>query len=375
MTNPTLPPTPAPVKVMLAGLGHAGTKAALIAARQFPSPGYRFIAVDTATELDSLQDDALDQVILMTENWESRIPDLIQGLEMLVIILGLGGKTAPEAARSLLKAAELLNVPVAVIATTPFSFEGDQHRLAATKAYSTLKSAANAVILLPNDLLLGQFPQNYDAVFAYEQADSWIAEVAVSLLKPFTFTNVINVRREKLEWLLKRKNASCAVAIGWGDGDDAITDAVSQIENSPFLQQQLEHGQADAALVIVTFPEGSTLEQVHGCLNALKRHFAPQLELEIGACIDDSVSEEIRIVTLMRFPATRQKNAAETAANHPDENDADTHAAADSRGLTPPETSISDYTTGIFNRNSPTAYRYENLDVPTYIRKHIPIDL
>ena len=370
-------------KVMFIGLGHAGTKVMLTAAEQFNSPHYAFAAADIPNEAINLDIKAIGQAISIESGWEEKLEKSLTGLGLLVLFLGLGGKTAPEAAKTMIAKAQEKNVPVLAFATLPFDFEGEQRKKAASSAAAMLRKIANALIILPNQLLFEQFPKDTNAVAAFERADTWIAEVACSVLKPFTFANIINIRRENLLWLLDCKNATVSVGIGWGEGEDAVTEAVQQLSASPFLKHQTGISQADAAVVMVSLPIDANIGQLEGCLTAVKRLFLPKLKLEIGACQDETLAEGIRIVALMRFPSRSPRKQQDTSVSATAEgtateevqatNAADEPSETD-RQLLLPMTDIMEYKTGIFNKNEPTKYNFENLDVPTYIRRNVHID-
>ncbi len=367
-------------KIMFIGLGHAGTKTMLTAAEQFNSPLYVFAAVDVPNELINLDMKDVGQTFPFEAGWENTLEQSLTGLQLLVIFMGLGGKTAPEAARAAIAKAAEKHLPVVTFATLPFDFEGEQRRTAASRAVTMLRKGSSALILLPNQLLFEQFPDNTNVLAAFERADTWIAEVACSVLKPFTRSNIINIRFENLTWLVDCKNATVSVGIGWGEGEDAVAEAVQQLSASPFLKHQTGISQADAAVVMVSMSMDATIGQLEGCLTAVKRLFSPHLKLEIGACQDETLAEGIRITALMRFPGRtprRQQDASAPSTSAADETHpapaADEPSEAE-RQLLLPMTDIMEYKTGIFNKNEPTKHNFENLDVPTFIRRNIHID-
>ena len=170
-------------KVMFAGLGHAGIKAMLTAAGQFDSQYYSFVAIDTPNEIINLDAKCFDHAFPTEAGWENAFGNSLQGLQMLALFMGLGGKTAPDAAKLAIAAENEKNIPVVAFATLPFSFEGEQRKIAASHAVTALRQGTNATIILPNDLLFSQFPKDSNAMAAFERADEWIAEVACSVLK------------------------------------------------------------------------------------------------------------------------------------------------------------------------------------------------
>ena len=294
------------------------------------------------------------------------VPDFNQR-KMLLLVVGLGGKTGTRAAKAICGAvrAHRPELPVLIMASMPFAFENGERRALAETSLRELRPFASAIIPLDNELLFAQMPPETNSMAAFERADEWLAEVAVSILRPFACANLVNVKFEHLDWLLKERNAQCAIGIGWGEGENAIGDAIAQVMESPFLQRMASSAQADRALAVVTFPEESTLDQVRGCLTTVRSLFADQLSLEMGACVDASVSEGVRIVVLIHFPpAAPTAKGAAARSRH----------GSDRQMMLSFTSSITQSRTGIFSASSPTRYQYHNLDIPTYIRQNIDLD-
>ena len=351
-------------KVLLVGLGYAGVKVVRTAARQFEHPDYAFLAVDQSPEL---QAQCELPVLVTAAGWEQQLPELLDQRNMLLLVVGLGGKTGTRAAKAICGAvrAHRPELPVLIMASMPFAFENGERRALAETSLRELRPFASAIIPLDNELLFAQMPPETNSMAAFERADEWLAEVAVSILRPFACANLVNVKFEHLDWLLKERNAQCAIGIGWGEGENAIGDAIAQVMESPFLQRMASSAQADRALAVVTFPEESTLDQVRGCLTTVRSLFADQLSLEMGACVDASVSEGVRIVVLIHFPpAAPTAKGAAARSRH----------GSDRQMMLSFTSSITQSRTGIFSASSPTRYQYHNLDIPTYIRQNIDLD-
>lgn len=377
------------VKVMMIGLGQAGLKATEIAAKQFEHPHYAFVGIDKGNEVINLPDNNLDLVIALDEGWEQQLEGLLEKLEMVVLVLGLGGKTGFEAAKTIANYAATTKLPVIVMATTPFAFEAETRRAEAGKALNALQKIVNSVIVIPNETLFGLLPPETTFKAAFERADEWIAEASVALLRPFTMQNLLNIKLENLEWLIQKQNTTCSLGIGWGEGEDPVFDAITQLSQCPFLRQYAAVSQADAALVMVTFPEDTTTAHAKGCLDAIKKLFPHIKQLEIGACTDESIPEGIRIIALMRFPkrprvANRIQPSLAFDSTGSGTNDSyqfdnappmvqplePTTQEADGQQLL---LRFNDYSnvTGIFSPTAPTKHNFENLDVPTYLRQGV----
>lgn len=354
-------------KVMLVGFGEEGSKAVLSSLDQFEAPEYAFAVCDVANVLINIEEPRLAGMFYVSPNWEQGIPMALKGLEMVVLLVGLGGHTGGEAAKVFAQEAVKLQIPVVVLATMPFEFEGPQRQAAAAKSLQELKAVVNSVVVIPNELLFSQLAMDTNVRAAFEQADNWLTEVAVNILKPFTYMNLINVRKENLLWLTQKKDSTCAVGIGWGEGENPVAEAIQQLSMSPFLQQRMNEASADAALVMVSVPDDTSIQQLQGYMAAIRNFFPQKMEMEIGACTDESVAEGVRVVALMHFPAGRARaergSGEETTGHRRNRYD-------DSRQLM---LDIPEYKTGIFGNRNNTMYDFVNLDVPTYLRWKVKI--
>ena len=85
---------------------------------------------------------------------ESRIKNLLEGSQTVIILAAMGGKTGSGAAPVIAKIAKEMGILTVCVAITPFSFEGKNKMAQANAAITALKYEADSVIVMSNQALI-----------------------------------------------------------------------------------------------------------------------------------------------------------------------------------------------------------------------------
>jgi len=101
------------------------------------------------------------------------IAETLRGADAVFIVAGLGGGTGTGAAPEVARIARELGVPVtAILATTPFDFEGQPRREKALKGIEELKAVTDLLFVFPNETLNkpgNSFPDFFSAFRAVDE--------------------------------------------------------------------------------------------------------------------------------------------------------------------------------------------------------------
>ena len=82
------------------------------------------------------------------------ITRLVGQMDLVIIVVGLGGGTGSAAAAVVAEVAAKTNALVLAFATSPFSFEGSRRKRIAEQSLGELRQLVHGLIPLPNDVLL-----------------------------------------------------------------------------------------------------------------------------------------------------------------------------------------------------------------------------
>lgn len=118
------------------------------------------------------------QLILLNADDEKFSDDIFDGIEELVIVVGLGGLTGTKFTNLAVKSATEAGIAhINVVATTPFTFEGnDRINLATLAAQKLSNIGAVNVTIFNNENLLTKYP-NLNFFNAFEAADKEIMKI------------------------------------------------------------------------------------------------------------------------------------------------------------------------------------------------------
>lgn len=106
----------------------------------------------------------------------------LMGSDVVVIIAGMGGMMGTGAAPVVARASRGLGAWTIAIVTTPFSFEGKNRWIAASKGIDKLRAIADATILVPNDPVLQFLPPSTTLGTVFEKSKEVMSCAAMALL-------------------------------------------------------------------------------------------------------------------------------------------------------------------------------------------------
>ena len=363
--------------MLMAGVGEGGCQTVATIVRDFVIPGLRPVLADKQVALSRFRLSHASRIDLDVE-WREDYKRCLEGVRYVFILVKLSGEYEINAVKIMAKVTADMNIPFVVFARMPSErFTGAMELKAAENALETLRELANASVVIPDDTLFQTIPGDLPVKMAYERATRWFAEAVAGVARPFASENVSDTNASHLEWLVKRKNATCSVGFGWGSGLDAADEAIERLRQSPFLKHATDAFAVDAALVILSAAPRVTSDQTHQALRQVKSIFDETIHLESCICVDNSLEEDIRITALLR--ATEQAEPVEPADSKPDA-EAAKQIVEPSRRRTGRKSKgaenqmmlvFREEDLGIFSAKEPTKYCGENLDLPTYSRLNL----
>ena len=363
--------------MLMVGVGESGCQTVALIAKDFNISGLCPVLADKRVALSNFRFVKAERIDLDVE-WREDYKRCLQGVSYVFILVKLGGEHEINAVKIMSEVTADMNVPFVVFARMPSQrLTSAAEQKAADSAFEALKRLANASVVIPDDALFQTIP-NADKLtvkVAYERATKWFAEAVAGVARPFAAENISDTNASRLEWLVKRKNATCSVGFGWGSGSDAVDDAIERLKQSPFLKGSTEAFAVDAALVIVSVAPNVTNDRGQQALRQVKGIFDETILLQSCLCVDASLEEDIRITALLR--ETEQPEPAESVVK-PDTETGKQNAEPSRRRTRKSKVAdnqmmlvFREEDLGIFSAKEPTKYCGENLDLPTYSRLNL----
>lgn len=187
----------------LIGLGHGGGAAADYVVKHVSPVNLQVFKADTAvvtlaagTGIRGLMfgqdatggdgcggDSDLARAALLAD--QARFREALASCRLLVLTAALGGGTGTGALLPLVELAASMELPVVVVASVPYAFEGDQRARLPEADVQRMQALARAVVMLPGDALLATMPAVPSSEIAFGRLAAWLGEVAAAILHPF----------------------------------------------------------------------------------------------------------------------------------------------------------------------------------------------
>jgi cell division protein FtsZ len=429
-SSPSLPELP-PLRMKVIGVGGAGNNAVdrLMMAQRLPVPlanvntDQRVLSASPVGEkvligrkttggLSAGYDEQIGRKA--AEESLGELEAMLQGLDLVFLVAGLGGGTGSGAAPLIAELAEDMGALVVAFVTLPFSREGARNTKRAEHAVKELRAHCHAVIPLPNDLLLQEIDAEATLLDAFQLADDWIGRGVGAIWSMLHQDGLINVDFATLRKAFSARGGKTLFGLAGGTGPEAVSEALRQLDLCPLLHlpENRYVRQTDSLIVHVAGGPDLTMAKVNEILDFVSERFGSNDQTVLGAVIDGSKSGSVEITVIgntaldpsrraMLRPASslREKRLrlAETAARvmptattAPEKVPVSTpaperFAPAVDRPATR-TTSRSDPrdqeefafprledNRGHFERTEENLYEGADLDVPTYLRRGIKI--
>lgn len=219
----------------------------------------------------------------------------LQGADMVFITCGLGGGTGTGAAPVVAKIAKDLGALTIVVATLPFSVEGQVRMKNAELGLEKLRRAADTVIVIPNDKLL-QLAPRLPLASAFKVADELLMRSIKGITELITKPGLVNLDFADLRTIM-RHGGVAMIGLGESDGEQRAQEAVLQALNSPLLDVDIS--QATGALVNVIGGPDMTLSESERVVEEIHHRVNPDARIIWGTSVDPTLDRAIRAMVVV----------------------------------------------------------------------------
>src|SRR3984957_7792780 len=122
-----------------------------------------------------------------------KIAAVVNDCDLVFLLAGMGGGTGSGAAPIVAEIAAEAGALVIAFVTLPFSFEGGRRVKQAEEGLQALRRVCDAVIALPNDVLMQEAADNETVLDSFARADEWIGRGVKSIWSMMFRTGLINL--------------------------------------------------------------------------------------------------------------------------------------------------------------------------------------
>ena len=228
---------------------------------------------------------------------ESRedLKKMLEGVDLLFITAGMGGGTGTGAAPIIASIANELGILTVAVVTKPFGFEGRRRMDNAVQGIQRLREYVDALLVIPNDMLMEVLPRNTPIVKAFKEADEVLRKGIQGISDLIVTPSMINLDFADVKSIIKNTGLA-HLGVGEGVGENRAITAVRQAVQSPLLETSI----VGASGVIINIMGGMdmSLDEVYSASELVHTVVDPSANIIIGAGVDEKLQDKI-IITLI----------------------------------------------------------------------------
>ncbi len=225
-----------------------------------------------------------------------RIGEVLAGADMVFVTAGMGGGTGTGAAPVIARAAREMGALTVGVVTKPFMFEGLQRKKKATTGIAELAKSVDALIVIPNDRLVGLAGKSLTLRESFNMVDSVCLTAVRGISDLVMVPGLINVDFADVRSIMTGMGRAL-MGSGFGRGDKRAIDAAQMAITSPLLEDVSING-ATGILVNITGGPDLTLSEVNEACSLVHDAADPDANIIFGSVIDPNISEEVRITVI-----------------------------------------------------------------------------
>lgn len=228
------------------------------------------------------------------ENKEA-IQEALKNTDLLFITAGMGGGTGTGAAPVIAKIAKEMKILTVAVVTLPFNFEAKRRMDNALAGIEELRKSVDSIITIPNDKIRQVVPKGTSFSDSLKVADEVLRQgirgIAELIVKP----SLINLDFADVKATLKGRGLA-HMGIGVAKGEKRISDAVRCAVCSPLLNTTIEG--ASSVILNIIGGKDLSLDEVVMAADLVKGVIDYSANVIFGACIDESMSDEVEVVII-----------------------------------------------------------------------------
>ena len=298
---------------------------------------------------------------LAAEDTMRKMDEFLEGVRLAVIVTALGGGTGGGATLETAKHLAEKGITSIVFATLPFSFEGEDRQRNARGIISMIEDCANSVCLLPLDKLIGDTDKMDDAM---QRAIDTMAIGITLFWRLVQKPGYIRLDVERLRHIIVNAGR-CRFATVTVQGQERANEAVNQLVRSETLA--CSTGSVGTIMCGVLAGEDLRLSELSTISNGIRTAFGEQRHFELATVNDEATFCGRMSIVIMLFESDTKDEGGEEAT--PSRGGVLSNRKKRTRKGQP------DATRGRFKNSEPTIWNGENLDIPTFIRKSLTLDV
>jgi len=255
------------------------------------------------------------------EETKEEIQEVIKGSDMIFIASGMGGGTGTGAAPIVARTAKEEGILTVAVVTKPFFFEGAQRTRVAEQGLNELRQSVDALIVIPNDRLLGVIEEKTTCQSAFAICDEALRNAVEGISDLITVPGIINVDFADVRSVMADAG-SALMGIGTATGEKRAQEAAASAINSPLLDVSITG--AKGVLFAIAGGEDLTMNEIQEAAKVITESIDGDAKVIFGAINDSRLKKnELKITVIASgFPeneSSEKKSLFQTQSEKKDE--------------------------------------------------------
>jgi cell division protein FtsZ len=246
-----------------------------------------------------------------------------------------------------------------------------------------LKDHSDVVIVIPNQALFAAEGTTATTEEVFHRADYYLSMGVFALWKLLTQRNIINLDFATLRMVARCSDGESLFSYGEGRGPGRATQAVQTALHNPLLDNGEAISESESVLVSILGDPDMSIREVDAIMSAIKAATRIDAHIHMGTAVDENWKDTIS-VTLIASRYWREESEFEDKP----EDKPELSSGPDAGGAvapppkrrkrktaeTQPQLTLGGLSKGLFKDVQPTIVDNEDMDVPTFIRRHVTVD-
>jgi cell division protein FtsZ len=294
------------------------------------------------------------------EKSSEQIESMLSGVDLLMVVAGLGGGFAGGAAPVLARMARSVGAHTLFFTVFPFAFEGGVVRGKAHNSLRRLRTHADAIVQMSNSRIQ---PEG-DALFtdSLERSDRTLAAGVAGIWRLLMRPAVCNLDFASLHTMLHYCDATCRFSCASASGEHRAEELVQSLREHPLAQSGDVFENAPGLIIGISGGDDLTLAEVQAITEAV----SPQNEecwVKLGVSIDPAFNGKVSAMIL----------AAEAWKEPLIDNGLGGLKSASGQARQTELAGVLRPRSQAFGGSERTIWHGEDLDIPTYLRRKVKL--
>lgn len=230
------------------------------------------------------------------EETKEEIQEAVKGADMVFIACGMGGGTGTGASPIVAQTAREQGALTVAVVTRPFFFEGSQRGRIADQGLEELSKEVDALIIIPNDRILGVVDKSATFKAAFAMCDEILRQAVEGISDLITTPGIINVDFADIRAVMQDAGTAL-MGIGSATGERRAQDAATSAINSPLLDLSING--ARGVLFAIAGGDDLTMHEIQDAAKIITESVDKDAKIIFGAIRDEKLKKnEIKVTVI-----------------------------------------------------------------------------